>query len=148
MALWDNLGNKNSAPVHIATEGYGGQTPQVTGNGQIYFANNVVAAFQNAAAIGVFAVTPVKQAAAAENDTDVFEDRQTGLAPRGEPQHAGWIIRQMGTGPIESIGTFDSGDSAGGDSPIPDEVITSGNTGIGLPGANGFITILVVLAVV
>ena len=36
MSLWGNLDAQNNAPKQTDTTGYGGNTPQVTGNGQVY----------------------------------------------------------------------------------------------------------------
>ena len=46
MSLWGNLDAANNAPKHSAMAGYGGNTPQVTGNGQVYFANTKINAFE------------------------------------------------------------------------------------------------------
>ena len=42
MSLWGNLDAQNNAPKQTDTTGYGGDTPQVTGNGQVYYANTAV----------------------------------------------------------------------------------------------------------
>ena len=89
MSLWGNLDASNNAPKQTDTTGYGGDTPQVTANGQVYYANTQIGAFIDSAAIGVFGVTAAEQA----NVT----------SSKGVPQHAGWVIRKVGLGPITSI---------------------------------------------
>lgn len=89
MSLWGNLDAANNAPKHGATAGYGGNTPQVTGNTQVYYANTAINAFMANAAIGVFGVDSVEQA----NVTTAT----------GHGAHAGWNLRKVGTGPIVSI---------------------------------------------
>lgn len=89
MSLWGNLDAANNAPKHTNTAGYGGDTPQVTANGQVYYSNTAINAFIGEAAIGVFGVDTSEQAAA--------------TAAKGIPQHAGWVIRKVGTGPVVSI---------------------------------------------
>ena len=56
MALWGNLDAQNNAPKQSDTTGYGGNTPQVTSNGQVYYANTQIDAFIEKAAIGIFGV--------------------------------------------------------------------------------------------
>lgn len=94
MSLWGNLDAANNAPKHTNTAGYGGDTPQVTANGQVYYSNTAINAFIGDAAIGVFGVDTDEQAAA--------------TAAQGVPQHAGWVIRKVGMGPITTI-TANSG---------------------------------------
>ena len=89
MSLWGNLDAANNAPKHTNTAGYGGDTPQVTANGQVYYSNTAINAFIGDAAIGVFGVDTSEQAAA--------------TAAQGVPQHAGWIIRKVGMGPITTV---------------------------------------------
>ena len=43
MSLWGNLNAGNNAPKQTDTTGYGGDTPQVTSNGQVYYANTAIA---------------------------------------------------------------------------------------------------------
>jgi len=90
MSLWGNLDAANNAPKSSATAGYGGNTPQVTANAQVYFANTRVSAFISNSAIGVFGV-------------DATEQTNALTANYGHPQHAGWVLRKTGVGPIESI---------------------------------------------
>jgi hypothetical protein len=89
MSLWGNLDAANNAPKNTNTAGYGGNTPQVSANGQVYYSNTAINAFIEDAAIGVFGVDTTEQAAA--------------TAAQGVPQHAGWVIRKVGMGPIASI---------------------------------------------
>tara|TARA_R110000868_G_scaffold380991_1_gene647350 strand:+ start:4790 stop:5350 length:561 start_codon:yes stop_codon:yes gene_type:complete len=94
MSLWGNLDAANNAPKHGDTAGYGGNTPQVTGNTQVYYANTAINDFISSASIGVFGVDASEQA--------------TASAVTGQPAHAGWVIRKVGTGPVVSI-TANSG---------------------------------------
>jgi hypothetical protein len=89
MSLWGNLDAANNAPKSSATAGYGGNTPQVTANAQVYYANTRPNSFIASAAIGVFGVDAAEQA----NVT----------AATGKTQHAGWNVRKAGMGPIVSI---------------------------------------------
>jgi len=89
MALWGSLDASNNAPKQTDTTGYGGTTPQVTANGQVYYANTAIGAYSAQQAIGIFGVDATEQGAA--------------TAAKGVPQHAGWVIRKVGTGPIVSI---------------------------------------------
>ena len=58
MSLWGNLDAANNAPKQSDMTGYGGNTPQVTSNAQVYYSNTAINAFINNAAIGVFGVDP------------------------------------------------------------------------------------------
>lgn len=89
MSLWGNLDAANNAPKQSAMTGYGGNTPQVTANAQVYYSNTAINAFINNNAIGVFGVDTTEQAAA--------------TAAQGKPQHAGWVVRKVGMGPITSV---------------------------------------------
>ena len=89
MALWGNLDAANNAPKQTDTTGYGGNTPQVTANGQVYYSNTAIDAFIEDSAIGIFGVDTTEQTAA--------------TVAQGIPQHAGWVLRKVGTGPITSI---------------------------------------------
>ena len=94
MSLWGNLDASNNAPKQTDTTGYGGNTPQVTSNGQVYYSNTAINAFIDDAAIGIFGVDTTEQTAA--------------TSEQGVPQHAGWVLRKVGMGPIASI-TANSG---------------------------------------
>lgn len=89
MALWGNLDAANNAPKQTDTTGYGGNTPQVTANGQVYYSNTAISAFVNKAAIGIFGV-----------DTN---EQSNATAAQGVPPHAGWVLRKVNLGPIVSI---------------------------------------------
>jgi hypothetical protein len=95
MSLWGNLEAANNAPKTSAIAGYGGSTPQVTSNAQVYYANTRINAFITDAAIGVFGVNASEQS----NATSTIQ---------GVPQHAGWVVRKVGTGPVVTI-TANSG---------------------------------------
>ena len=89
MSLWGNLDAANNAPKQTVTTGYGGDTPQVTANGQVYYSNTAINAFIENNAIGIFGVDTTEQTAA--------------TVAQGIPQHAGWVVRKVGTGPITTI---------------------------------------------
>ena len=90
MSLWGNLEAANNAPKSSGMPGYGGSTPQVTSNAQVYYANTQINAFITDAAIGVFGVSASEQS----NATSTIQ---------GVPQHAGWVVRKVGTGPVVTI---------------------------------------------
>lgn len=108
MALWGNLDASNNAPKQSDTTGYGGNTPQVTSNGQVYYANTQIGAYVENAAIGIFGVDTAEQTSA--------------TASQGVPQHAGWVLRKVGLGPITSITATGVGSNA--------TMIVSGGDGI------------------
>ena len=107
MSLWGNLDTANNAPKQSATAGYGGNTPQVTSNAQVYFINTRNGAFITGSAIGVFGVDAQEQINAEASANTLL----------GVPQHAGWVIRKTGMGPVVAI-----------------------SANAGAVGANGFIT--------
>lgn len=89
MALWGNLDAANNAPKQTDTPGYGGSTPQVTANGQVYFGNTKTDAFITNAQIGIFGIDTTEKGVT------------TGEAIAA--QHAGWNIRKAGMGPVLTI---------------------------------------------
>ena len=93
MSLWGNLDAANNAPKQGATSGYGGTTPQVTSNTQVYYANTAAGSFIPGTAIGVFGVDVTEQKNASASANTLL----------GVPQHAGWVVRKTGMGPITSI---------------------------------------------
>lgn len=131
MALWGNLDAQNNAPKQTDTTGYGGNTPQVTANGQVYYANTQIGAYIEKAAIGIFGVDTTEQG--------------TATSANGIPQHAGWVLRKVGMGPITSITanagavgvnatmTISGGDGVDGSGNTPGVVTVSTN-------AAGYIT--------
>jgi hypothetical protein len=123
MSLWGNLDASNNAPKQTDTTGYGGDTPQVTANGQVYYSNTAINAFIENAAIGVFGVDTTEQAAA--------------TAAQGVPQHAGWVIRKVGMGPITSVTA--NADAVGVNATM---TITGGN-GIGATTGSSPATVVV-----
>jgi hypothetical protein len=137
MALWGNLDAQNNAPKQSDTTGYGGNTPQVTSNGQVYYANTQIDAFIEKAAIGIFGVDTTEQS--------------TATATNGVPQHAGWVLRKVGMGPITSVTanagavgvnatmTISGGDGIDGSGSTPGVVTVSTN-------AAGFITSVTVVS--
>jgi hypothetical protein len=62
MSLWGNLDAANNAPKSSAMAGYGGETPQVTANSQVYYANTQLGAFTDNQAVGIFGVSAAEQA--------------------------------------------------------------------------------------
>ena len=93
MSLWGNLDAANNAPKHGDTAGYGGNTPQVTANTQVYYSNTRNGAFITGSAIGVFGVDAQEQINAEASANTLL----------GVPQHAGWVIRKTGMGPVVAI---------------------------------------------
>ena len=93
MSLWGNLDAANNVPKRGGTTGYGGNTPQVTGNTQVYYSNTRNGAFITGSAIGVFGVDAQEQINAEASANTLL----------GVPQHAGWVIRKTGMGPIVAI---------------------------------------------
>jgi len=86
MSLWGNLDAANNAPKQSAMAGYSAQTPQVTSNSQVYYANTQLGAFSDNQAIGIFGVSAAEQA------------NSSTVESTGVPTHAGWVIRKAGTG--------------------------------------------------
>jgi len=93
MSLWGNLDAANNAPKQSATAGYGGNKPQVTANAQVYYSNTELGAYITGSAIGVFGVNAQEQINAEASANTLL----------GVPQHAGWVIRKTGMGPITAI---------------------------------------------
>lgn len=124
MSLWGNLDAANNAPKIGDTMGYGGSAPQVTSNTQVYYANTKLGSFITNAAIGVFGVSAAEQALSA-----------TSTGGAGHPQHAGWVIRKVGMGPITSISANDAAIC------VNSYITFSG--GLGNTGSNGATTISV-----
>ena len=93
MSLWGNLDAANNAPKHGDTAGYGGNTPQVTANTQVYYSNTQSGAFITGSAVGVFGVDAQEQINAEASANTLL----------GVPQHAGWVIRKTGMGPVVAI---------------------------------------------
>ena len=91
MSLWGNLDAANNAPVSSAMAGYGGNTPQVTANAEVYYANTKLGSFSDNQAIGIFGVTAAEQA------------NSSTVASTGVPTHAGWVTRRVGMGPVATI---------------------------------------------
>ena len=89
MSLWGNLDAANNAPKQAAMTGYGGSTGSVSSNGQVYYSNTQISAFVTNNALGIFGVDTSEQSSA--------------TAAQGVPQHAGWVVRKVGMGPVTSI---------------------------------------------
>ena len=94
MALWGSLDASNNAPKQTDTTGYGGSTPQVTANGQVYYGNTKTDAFITNAQIGIYGIDTTEKGIT------------TGDAVAA--QHAGWNLRKAGMGPVLTI-TANSG---------------------------------------
>ena len=124
MALWGNLDAANNAPKTGDTSGYGGSTPQVTSNTQVYYANTKLGSFITNAAIGVFGLTAAEQANSSPDTAS------------GKPTHAGWVIRKVGMGPILTI-TANSG-AVGANSTL----VVRANSGFSNTGSNGLTSIV------
>jgi len=124
MALWGNLEAANNAPKTGGTSGYGGSTPQVTGNTQVYYANTKLGSFITNAAIGVFGLTAAEQANSSPDTAS------------GKPTHAGWVIRKVGMGPILTI-TANAG-AVGANSTL----VVRANSGFSNSGSNGVTSIV------
>ena len=124
MALWGNLEAANNAPKTGGTSGYGGSTPQVTSNTQVYYANTKLGSFITNAAIGVFGLTAAEQANSSPDTAS------------GKPTHAGWVIRKVGMGPILTI-TANAG-AVGANSTL----VVRANSGFSNSGSNGVTSIV------
>ena len=130
MSLWGNLDAANNAPVSSAMAGYGGNTPQVTANAQVYYANTKLGSFSDNQAIGIFGVTAAEQA------------NSSTVASTGVPTHAGWVTRRVGMGPVATI-TANAGCVA-----VNSTITIVANSGFGNTGSNGRSTIIPVVATI
>jgi hypothetical protein len=130
MSLWGNLDAANNAPVSSAMAGYGGTTPQVTANAEVYYANTKLGSFSDNQAIGIFGVTAAEQA------------NSRTVESTGVPAHAGWVTRRVGMGPITSI-TANAGCVA-----VNSTITIVANSGFGNTGSNGRSTIIPVVATI
>ena len=130
MSLWGNLDAANNAPKHGDTAGYGGNTPQVTGNTQVYYANTKFGSFSQNQAIGIFGVSAAEQA------------NSRTVESTGVPQHAGWVTRRVGMGPVATI-TANAG-AVG----VNSTITIVANSGFGNAGSNGVTTIIPVVATI
>jgi len=130
MSLWGNLDAANNAPKSSAMAGYGGETPQVTSNSQVYYANTQLGAFIDNQALGIFGVSAAEQA------------NSSTVASTGRPQHAGWVVRKVGMGPVATI-TANAG-AVG----VNSTITIVANSGFGNTGSNGRSTIIPVVATI
>jgi len=130
MSLWGNLDAANNAPKSSAMAGYGGETPQVTSNSQVYYANTQLGAFTDNQAVGIFGVSAAEQA------------NSSTVASTGHPQHAGWVVRKVGMGPVATI-TANAG-AVG----VNSTITIVANSGFGNTGSNGRSTIIPVVATI
>lgn len=80
MSLWQSTDANTSAPKFMTFSGLG-----VSANGFTLYGNTQVGAFKSNVALGVDGITPAEK------------------ANTPGPQHAGWVNRKNGTGPISSI---------------------------------------------
>lgn len=113
MALWSNTDANTSAPKFAVASGFG-----VSGNGDALFENQTIDAFVDNAAVGVFGVTTTEKS----SETSA--------------QHAGWIIKKQGTGPVVSITA-----NTGAFSPDGNVFITFTGGGTGNTTANARVTV-------
>jgi hypothetical protein len=130
MSLWGNLDAANNAPVSSAMAGYGGNTPQVTANAEVYYANTKLGSFSDNQAIGIFGVSAAEQA------------NSSTVASTGVPTHAGWVTRRVGMGPVATI-TANAGCVA-----VNSTITIVANSGFGNTGSNGRSTIIPVVATI
>ena len=130
MSLWGNLDAANNAPVSSAMAGYGGNTPQVTANAEVYYANTKLGSFSDNQAIGIFGVSAAEQA------------NSSTVASTGVPTHAGWVTRRVGMGPVTTI-TANAGCVA-----VNSTITIVANSGFGNTGSNGRSTIIPVVATI
>ncbi len=130
MALWGNLDAANNAPISSAMTGYGGTTPEVTANSQVYYANTKLGSFSDNQAIGIFGVSAAEQA------------NSRTVASTGTPTHAGWVTRRVGMGPVATI-TANAGCVA-----VNSTITIVANSGFGNTGSNGRSTIIPVVATI
>lgn len=120
MSLWSNTDANTSAPKGMAT---GFAATGVFANGLTMWANTQIGVFTPKTQVGVFGVDTTEQRLSA-----------TGTLS-GHPQHAGWILRTAGMGPVVSI-TANSG--AYGTNSF---VTFSGGGGTGNTAANATVTV-------
>lgn len=80
MSLWKSTDEDVSAPKYSVASGLG-----VSANGQVLFENQTIDLYVDDLAVGVFGV------------------KQSEKAAETSAQHAGWILKKQGTGPILSI---------------------------------------------
>jgi len=133
MALWGNLDAANNAPKSSGMAGYGGTTPQVTANSQVYYANTKLGSFSDNQAVGIFGVSATEMS----NSTSGGATQSTGV-----PQHAGWVTRRVGMGPVATI-TANAGAVA-----VNSTITIVANSGFGNTGSNGRSTIIPVVATI
>jgi hypothetical protein len=133
MSLWGNLDAANNAPKSSGMPGYGGSTPQVTSNAQVYYANTQLGSFSDNQAIGIFGVSASEMANVVPGDA---------TQSTGKPPHAGWVTRRVGMGPVISI-TANAG-AVG----VNSTITIVANSGFGNTGSNGRSTIIPVVATI
>ena len=131
MPLWGNLDAANNAPLASGMAGYGGTTPQVTSNSQVYYANTKLGSFSDNQAIGIFGVSASEMANVVSGD-----------GTQGKPPHAGWVTRRVGMGPVTTI-TANAGCVA-----VNSTITIVANSGFGNTGSNGRSTIIPVVATI
>jgi hypothetical protein len=112
MALWSNTDANTSAPKFAVAGGLG-----VSADGNTLFENETIDAYVGDAAVGVFGVTTAEKS----SETSA--------------QHAGWVIKKQGTGPVVSISA-----NTGAFSPDGNVYITFTGGGTGNTTANAQIT--------
>lgn len=88
MALWSNTDANTSAPKFAPSLVKLSNTQD---NVNLVFGNVTISAFTANTVTGVFGVDTTEQGVSETSTTS------------GHPQHAGWVLRQAGTGPVVSI---------------------------------------------
>ena len=121
MALWSNTDAAASAPEGNSATGFA--ATGVAANGYTMWANTRPSVFTTNQQVGVFGVDTTEQTLSA-----------TGTLS-GHPQHAGWVLRKAGMGPVLSI-TANSG--AYGTNSF---VTFAGGGGTGVTAANATVVV-------
>ena len=120
MALWQSTDANTSAPKFAPSLVKLSNTQD---NVNLVFGNVTVSAFVANSVTGVFGVDTTEQSVSASSVTS------------GHPQHAGWVLRQAGTGPVVSITA-----NTGAYSPDGNVYVTFTNGGTSNTTANAQIT--------
>ena len=91
MALWGNLDASNNAPNFSGITGYKSSTSLANSQIDGIFGNTTIGQTRSNVVMGVFGV-------------DATEANSTFTSGNGRNvTHAGWVVRTVGTGPVESI---------------------------------------------
>lgn len=120
MSLWVNTDASASAPKGNSATGHA--ATGIVATGADLYANTQPSAFTTNQQVGVFGV-----------DTTEQELSATGTLS-GHPQHAGWVLRKAGMGPVVSISANTGAFAANG------FITFGGGGGTGVTDANASIT--------